>query len=245
MRNVRLLVEYEGTNYAGWQIQEGLPTVQGALADAVGELTGRQAVIRGASRTDAGVHALGQVAAFNTLSTIPAASMARAMNAILPSDIVVIEASDADASFDPRKDSKSKTYRYRILNRPMPSALHARFSWFVYDPLDIGLMREASSHFIGEKDFASFMAAHSDAAHSIREVTGVAIERMGDDMVEVEVRGTAFLRHMVRIMVGTLVEAGRGRLHPDGVLPILDAKDRRVARMTAPPQGLCLVNIEY
>lgn len=245
MRNVRLIVEYEGTNYAGWQIQDGLPTVQGSLADAVGELTGTEVIIRGASRTDAGVHALGQVACFNTLSTIPASSMARALNSKLPGDIVVIEAADADPAFDPRRDSKSKTYLYRILNRPMPSAVHARFSWFVYEPLDIGLMREAARHFIGEKDFASFMAAHSDAAHSIREVTGVEIERRGDEIVEVQVMGTAFLRHMVRIMVGTLVEAGKGRLHPDGVLPILDAKDRRVARMTAPPQGLCLVRIEY
>jgi len=245
MRNIRLIVEYEGTNYAGWQIQEGLATVQGSLSDAATELTGEDIIVRGASRTDAGVHALGQVASFNTLSTIPASSMARALNAILPDDIVVIEAADADPAFDPRRDSKLKTYRYRILNRPMPSALHARFSWFVYEPLDLGLMREAARHFIGEKDFASFMAAHSDAAHSIREVTGVEIERKGDEIVEVLVMGTAFLRHMVRIMVGTLVEAGRGKLHPDRVLPILDAKDRRVARMTAPPQGLCLVSIEY
>ena len=245
MRNVRLIVEYEGTNYAGWQIQEGLPTVQGALADAASELTGAEVAVRGASRTDAGVHALGQVACFNTLSTIPASSMARALNAILPGDIVVIEATDAEAAFDPRRDSKSKTYRYRILNRAMPSAVHARFSWFVYEPLDTGLMREAARHFIGEKDFASFMAAHSDAAHSIREVTGVEIERKGDEIVEVQVMGTAFLRHMVRIMVGTLVEAGKGKLHPDGILPILDAKDRSALRMPAPPQGLCLVSVEY
>src|SRR4030065_680585 len=144
MRNVRLIVEYEGTNCAGWQIQEGLPTVQGALADAASELTGAEVVVRGASRTDAGVHALGQVACFNTSSSIPASSMARALNATLPSDIVVIEATDAEAAFDPRRDSKSKTYRYRILNRAMPSAVHARFSWFVYEPLDIGLMREAA-----------------------------------------------------------------------------------------------------
>lgn len=245
MRNIRLTVEYEGTNYAGWQIQNGLPTVQGALADAASELTGEEIVVRGASRTDAGVHALGQVACFNTSSTISASSMPRALNSKLPGDIVVVEATDAEAAFDPRRHSKSKTYRYRILNRPMPSALHARFSWFVYEPLDIELMRKAAAHFIGEKDFASFMAAHSDAAHSVREVTGVEIERKGEEIVEIEVRGTAFLRHMVRIMVGTLVEAGTGKLHPDRVLPILDAKDRRVARMTAPPQGLCLVSIEY
>jgi len=245
MRNVRLLVEYEGTNYYGWQVQDGLPTVQGALADAVTLLTGEEVVIRGASRTDAGVHALGQVVCFNTASTIPAPALPRVLNSRLPGDIVVTDAVDVDPSFDPRRNSKSKTYRYTILNRPVPSALQARFSWFVYGELDLDLMRQAARHFIGEKDFASFMAAHSDAAHSVREVTSVEIERTGGDTVEVVVRGTAFLRHMVRIMVGTLVEAGRGSLKPDDGLPILDAKDRRVARMTAPPQGLCLVKIEY
>ncbi|MFQ5735720.1 MAG: tRNA pseudouridine(38-40) synthase TruA [Thermodesulfobacteriota bacterium] len=245
MRNVRLRVEYEGTNYAGWQIQPSLPSIQGTLEGAIRELTGEPVTVRGASRTDAGVHALGQVACFETASAIPASGMVPALNIILPDDIVVAEAADVDAGFNPRRGSRSKTYRYRILNRRYPSALLRRYTWYVYRPLDIGLMREAARHFIGEKDFTSFCAAHSDAAHSVREVTSVEVEARGDGIIEVEVRGTAFLRHMVRIMAGTLVEAGKGKPAPDSIPSIIEARDRRAAHVTAPPQGLCLVEIEY
>ncbi len=245
MRNIRLLVEYEGTDYAGWQAQTSLPTIQGTLEAAVKELTGEDVTVRGASRTDAGVHALGQVACFTTCSSIPAGGIMPALNVILPDDIVIKEASDAPPEFDPRRDSKSKTYIYRILNRSYPSALLYRYAWIVNRPLDVSLMREAARHFIGEKDFTSFRAADSDASHSIREVTSVAVEEKGDGIIEVEVRGTAFLRHMVRIMAGTLVEAGKGKLPPGRVAAIIGAKDRKAAPMTAPPQGLCLVKVEY
>ncbi len=245
MRNVRLLIEYDGTDYFGWQVQTSLPTVQGTLGAAVKVLTGEDVTVHGASRTDAGVHALGQVACFTTSSTIPAESMARALNSVLPKDIVIREAVDAPDGFDPRRDSKSKTYLYRILNRPVPSALLRRCTWHVFTPLDVNLMRRCAAHFIGEKDFTTFRAAGDDSAHSIREVTSVKVEPKDDGLIEVEVSGTAFLRHMVRIMTGTLVEAGKGRLDPDSLPAVIDARDRSAAPMTAPPQGLCLVEIVY
>ncbi|MBI5469094.1 MAG: tRNA pseudouridine(38-40) synthase TruA [Deltaproteobacteria bacterium] len=245
MRNIRLLIEYEGTDYAGWQFQPSLPTVQGELASAVKELTGEDVEVRGASRTDAGVHASGQVACFNTTSLIPAFNIRQGLNSYLPKDIIVKDASDAPAEFDPRRDSRGKVYRYDILNRSYPSALRRNFVWHVFKPLDVGLMREGAAHIIGEKDFSSFRAADSDAIHSMREVTSVEIEEKGDGFIEVEVRGTAFLRHMVRIMVGTLVAVGKGKVLPDKVAAIIEAKERAAAGMTAPPQGLFLIKVEY
>ncbi len=245
MRNIRLLIEYEGTDYAGWQFQPALPTVQGELAGAVKELTGEDVEVRGASRTDAGVHAFGQVASFNTASLVPAFNIRQGLNSYLPKDIIVKDASDAPAEFDPRRDSRGKVYRYDILNRSYPSALRRNFVWHVFKPLDVGLMREGAAHIIGEKDFSSFRAADSDALHSIREVTSVEIEEKGDGFIEVEVRGTAFLRHMVRIMVGTLVAVGKGKVLPDKVAAIIEAKERAAAGMTAPPQGLFLIKVEY
>lgn len=245
MRNIRLLIEYEGTNYSGWQLQPSLPTIQGALVSAVKELTGEAVEVRGASRTDAGVHAFGQVAAFNTSSLIPAFNIRQGLNSYLPKDIIVKDASDAPAEFDPRRDSTGKVYRYDILNRSYPSALRRNFVWHVFKPLDLRLMRGGAGHIIGEKDFSSFRAADSDAPHSVREVTSVAVEEKGDGFIEIEVRGTAFLRHMVRIMVGTLVAVGKGKLKPEGVARIIEAKDRSAAGMTAPPQGLTLIEVRY
>lgn len=245
MRNIRLLVEYEGTEYAGWQVQEGLPTIQGTIVAAIKGLTNEDVVLSGASRTDAGVHACGQVASFKTESLIPPYNMMQGLNAYLPDDIVIKEVVEAPLEFDPRRHSKKKTYVYKILNRSYPSALLRRHSWFVFKPLDIGLMREGARHIIGEKDFTSFRAADSDALHSIREVTSVEISEKGGGLIEVEFMGTAFLRHMVRIMVGTLVAVGKGKLKPDDVAGIIEAKDRAAAAMTAPPQGLFLIKVEY
>ncbi|MBI5588438.1 MAG: tRNA pseudouridine(38-40) synthase TruA [Deltaproteobacteria bacterium] len=245
MRNIRLVIEYEGTRYAGWQFQPNLPTVQGALAGAVRELTGEDVEVRGASRTDAGVHSMGQVACFSTASLIPAFNIRQGLNSYLPKDIVILDASDVPPEFDPRRDSKGKVYVYKVLNRSYPSALLRNFSWHVFKPLDIGLMREGAAHIIGEKDFSSFRAADSDAMHSIREVTSVEIEEKGDGLIEIEVRGTAFLRHMVRIMVGTLVAVGKGKLPPEDVARIIEAKERAAAGMTAPPEGLFLIKVEY
>lgn len=245
MRNIRLIIEYDGTGYAGWQVQPTEPTVQGTVIAAIRELTGEEVALSGASRTDAGVHSLGQTANFRTSSTIPPEGIQRALNSILPEDIVIREAAEVPEGFDSRRGSTGKVYLYRVLNRRTPSALMRRYVWHVGVPLDRALMREAAAHFIGEKDFSSFRAADSDAAHSVREVTSVEITEKEDGLIEFEVRGTAFLRHMVRIMVGTLVAVGRGKVPPSMVPSIIEAKDRTAAPMTAPPQGLLLVRVEY
>ena len=245
MRNIRLLIEYDGAAYAGWQVQASCPTVQGVLLDAIKRLTGEDVLLAVASRTDKGVHACAQVANFKTSSTIPLYNIIQGLNSYLPPDVSVKDALEAPPEFDSRHDSKGKTYLYRVLNRTRPSALLRNYSWFVFKPLDVSLMREGARHLVGEKDFSSFRAADSDAAHSVREVTSIEIFERGDGVIEFEVKGTAFLRHMVRIMVGTLVAVGKGKIRPGDVGKIVDAKDRTKAPMTAPPQGLFLMKIEY
>lgn len=245
MRNIRLLIEYEGTQYCGWQEQERLPTVQGSIRAAIKKLTREDVKLLGASRTDARVHALGQVANFHTASNISCLNFLHGLNFMLPGDITVKDAAEAPLEFDSRKDSKGKTYIYKILNRPYPSALLSRYSWHVRRPLDVALMREASAHFIGEKNFASFMAAGSDALHSIREVTAITIAEKGEGLIEIEFKGTAFLRHMVRIMTGTLAAVGKGKLKPPDIPAIIEARARAAAFTTAPPEGLFLVKVEY
>lgn len=246
MRNIKLLVEYEGTNYSGWQVQNGFPTIQGALIKSVSELTCTETHVNGASRTDAGVHAYWQVANFLTEARIPLVGIRNGLNTKLPKDISIRDVSEAPLEFDPRRHSKEKTYIYKVLNRPYSSALLRNFSWQVFKPLDVSLMRQGAVHMIGEKDFSSFRAAGCDVNHSIREVLSINIvEKEEPGLIEFEVRGTAFLRHMVRIMVGTLVAVGKGKIKPDDVHGVIESKDRTAAAMTAPPQGLCLMKIEY
>lgn len=245
MRNIRLTLEYEGTCYAGWQAQPGLPTIQGALAGAVKAITGADAKIIGASRTDAGVHAFAQAANFKTQSSIPVQGVITALNSKLPPDIVVKGAEEAPLDFDSRRDSTGKTYIYKILNRQCPSALLRRFSWFVPHRLDAEKMREASGYFIGRKDFSSFRAADSDAVHSIREVKSIEILENPDGIMEITVNGTAFLRHMIRIMAGTLVAVGKGKLKPEDISCIIGERDRTKAYATAPAEGLILMKVEY
>ena len=246
MKNLKLIIEYEGTNYSGWQAQKTLPTVQGSLVTAAKRLTrDGNASVAGASRTDAGVHALGQVGGLKADTDMSCQDLIKGLNFFLPDDIVVKEAVEMPSDFDPRRGSTGKIYLYRIVNRDHPSALLRNFSWNIFNPLDLGAMREAATHFIGEKDFSSFMAADSDANHPVREVTSVEIFEKEDGLVEIEVRGTAFLRHMVRIMVGTLVAVGKGKRRPSDIHGIIDARSREAAGMTAPAQGLCLVRVEY
>lgn len=249
MRNIRIIIEYDGTNYVGWQRQRGLLTVQGALEDALRRLTcappDKEVKVNGASRTDAGVHAISQVGNFLTQSLSPARAMMNGLNFFTPDDIVIKEADDVPLDFDPRRHSKSKTYLYRIINHAHPSAILRNFSWHVFQPLNVPRMREAAVDILGEKDFTSFCSAESDAEHAVREVTSFEIFERGNGIIEFEVKGRAFLRHMVRIMAGTVVAVGKGRLKPTDIKRIIAAKDRRRAAITAPPQGLFLVKVEY
>ncbi len=255
MRNIRLIIEYEGTNYAGWQIQPNLPTIQGIIQEKIKVITSQEVKLIAAGRTDTGVHALGQTANFHTESLIPLVSMQTGLNALLPDDIVIKDVVEVSPDFDSRRHAIAKTYRYLILNRPYPSAIYRNFSWHVFQKLDMDAMENAASYLIGKKDFTSFRAAECEALHPIREIIGFSIETIpsvplltnSDEtgLLALEVEGTAFLRHMVRIIIGTLVAVGKGKIKPDDFQAIINAKDRRLAGMTAPPHGLFLKEVEY
>lgn len=244
MRRFKLIVEYDGTRYSGWQFQKNAPSVQAALAGVIEHITSESINLEGASRTDAGVHALGQVAAFNTSSSFSSQNIHKGINALLPPDIAVRELLEVPLEFNPRRDAKEKTYVYKVLNRQIKSPHYDNRVWFVNQPLDVKLMREGARFMLGEKDFSSFRAAGSDATHSIRDIRSLDVERSGD-IIEIQVRGKAFLRHMVRIIAGTLVTVGHGKLPPGEIEGIIEARDRTASPLTAPSCGLYLVEILY
>jgi tRNA pseudouridine38-40 synthase len=243
-RNLRLLVEYDGTDFAGWQRQDGQRTVQGCLEEAVQVMTGVATFVRGAGRTDAGVHALGQVANFRTDARIPAPGFLRGLNSQLPPDVAVLELAEAPDAFDARWAARGKLYRYQIWNHPVRSPSRARTSWHFRAPLDLHAMRTAAARLQGEHDFAAFRASDCERRTTVRLLRRLDLDRRGA-LITVEVDGTAFLKHMVRILVGTLVAVGRGQLTADDVDRILAARDRTRAGVTAPSRGLTLVRVDY
>lgn len=243
-RNIKLVVEYDGTDYRGWQVQPDCPTIQGELELAVKQITGEAVRITGAGRTDAGVHALGQVAHFHTSSGMPPEKMRRALNAVLPDDIVVLDVSEAPESFHARHSAKSKRYRYTILNRPSPPAIERRHTMHVGYPLDVAAMKEAAGHLVGTLDFSSFACNSGKDDDPVRTVTEISIEKRGDYII-VELEAISFLYKMVRSIVGTLIDVGRGHLKPSDVLGILMARDRNTSGPTAPAGGLTLVRVDY
>jgi len=246
VRNIKLLIEYEGTNYAGWQIQPDLPTIQGIIQDRLKTVLREGVKLTAASRTDAGVHALGQVANFKTTSTIPPHSIHMGLNALLPPDIVIKGVEEVAPGFNARMDARHKVYQYLILNRSYPSVFYRNRAWFIPYPLNTEVMKEGATYLLGKRDFSSFMAAGSNAPHPVREILSFSVEPKEEGgFIEMEVKGTAFLMHMVRVMVGTLVDLGRGRITMDGFQAIIEAKDRTRAGMTAPPQGLFLKEVGY
>ncbi len=244
MPNLKLTLEYDGTDYHGWQVQLGLPTIQGAMEETIKRVSGEEVRVTGAGRTDAGVHALGQVANFHTGKALEPLRWQQALNALLPPDIVVRGVEEAPEDFDARRSAKSKTYRYSILNRPYPSALDRRYLLHVPDPLDLGAMAEAVALLLGEHDFSAFRATGCTAATPVRRVSEARFTTEGERL-HFFITADAFLMHMVRIIVGTLVEVGTGKLTPAGFRDILKSCDRGRAGKTVPPHGLCLMGVRY
>lgn len=244
MRNIKLIIEYDGTDYHGWQLQPNARTIQGVMEEKIGRIVNEKVVLSASGRTDAGVHALNQVANFRTESGISCEALHRGLNALLPPDIVIKEASEVDKDFHSRYSSKGKIYIYQILNRSYPSALLNRFSWPIRCPLDIGLMNEAAAHIIGEHDFSSFRASSCGAPHPVKTVNA-AWFRKEEELLIFEIEATGFLHHMVRNIVGTLVDVGMGKRMPGWFKDVLTLRDRKVAGVTAPPQGLFLKDVKY
>ncbi len=249
MRNLKLLLAYDGTEFAGWQVQPEQATVQGELASAIGRVTGEKVLPQGSGRTDAGVHALGQVATFVTQSPIPPENLVVALNDLLPPSIRVLEATEASAEFHARKSARAKTYRYRVYRRAICPPFLARYVWHYPYPLDEVEMTEVAALVVGEHDFTSFAAVdpergQDEEVSNVRRIFCSCWERQEDEFVYT-VRGSGFLHHMVRNLVGTFVLAGKGTLKASDLVRILQARSRSAAGPTAPASGLCLVSVEY
>lgn len=244
-RRIRLVIAYDGTDYCGWQIQPNGITVEEVLNKVLSRLTGEEIHVIGASRTDSGVHALGNVAVFDTSCSIPPERMSYALNQKLPEDIVIVKSEEVPPDWHPRyRDVVIKTYEYHIYNAPVPDPLRRRTSTFVSFPLDVDKMREGAAYLRGEHDFASFCNVRTNVEDTVRTVTDLQIEREGPE-ITIRITGNGFLYNMVRIIAGTLIRVGRGFYEPERVKEILEAKERTEAGVTAPPNGLVLVGIDY
>lgn len=244
MKRIMLTVAYDGTNYHGWQVQPNGETIEGVLNRCLSALLGETIEVIGASRTDSGVHALENIAVFDTDTSIPPEKIAYALNARLPEDIKVQESKEVAASFHPRHCDSRKTYEYRIYHAPIPMPTERLYAHFVYTPLDISRMREAAAYFVGEHDFKSFCSADSQVENTIRRIEGVEVEERGN-LIILRVVGRGFLYNMVRIMAGTLLEVGKGSIEPQEMKRILAAKERAAAGPTAPARGLTLMRYEF
>lgn len=244
MKRVKLTVAYDGTNYCGWQVQPNGITVQEVLNQCLSEFTGENIETIGASRTDAGVHALGNVAVFDTEMRMSGDKFSFALNQRLPEDIRIQKSEEVDADFHPRYVKSQKTYEYRILNCRFPIPTERFYSHFTYIPLDVDKMKEAASYLIGEHDFKSFCGTGAQVKTTVRTVKEIQIEKSGD-RITIRITGEGFLYNMVRIIAGTLMDIGGGLYPPEKMKEILEAKDRKKAGPTAPARGLTLMKIQY
>jgi tRNA pseudouridine38-40 synthase len=263
--NLRLILSYDGAEFAGWQVQPGRSTVQGTLALAIGRLTGENVLPQGSGRTDSGVHALAQVASFTTVSAIPVENWVRALNDILPASIRVLEATEAAPEFHARKSARAKTYRYRIHRGAICPPFLARYVWHYPYPLEESMMADAADVVVGEHNFTSFaavdperverMAAEENGSRSsvrtnsvrinnVRTIFSSSWRREGEELIYT-VRGSGFLHHMVRNLVGTFVLVGKGTVSREDLHRVLEARERAAAGPTAPASGLYLVEVEY
>jgi tRNA pseudouridine38-40 synthase len=250
MRNLKLILTYDGSEFFGWQVQPGSATVQGALAAAIGRVTGEKVLPQGSGRTDAGVHALAQVVTFVTESSVPTGNFLKALNDLLPASVRVLEVQEAPPDFHARHSARAKTYRYRIYREAICPPFLARYVWHYPYPLDEAGMAGAAGLVAGEHDFTSFAAVDPERGHedgpasSVRTIFSSTWERQEEELVYT-VRGSGFLHHMVRNLVGTFILVGRRRLEAEDITRILDRRDRSAAGATAPASGLYLVEVKY
>lgn len=251
MRNIRLTIEYDGTNYSGWQIQQRRPkeigtekTIQGIIERVLDGILQEEVRLIGAGRTDAGVHALGQIANFKTKSKMPMVVIQRALNALLPKDIVIVYIEEAKPDFNARYDVRSKIYRYQILNRDYNSVFDRLYQYHVPYKLDVRLMRQEARILVGRHNFKSFQAADKRERMPVRNLRRISIRSDGP-VISIDIEADGFLYNMARNIVGTLIEIGRGKFPPGSMRRVLRAKDRTLAGPTAPAKGLCLLRVRY
>lgn len=244
MKRVKLTVAYDGTRYSGWQVQQNAVTIEGVLNKALSKLTGEEIAVIGASRTDAGVHAMGNVAVFDTESTIPGERFLYVLNQKMPEDIVIVASEEVPLTWHPRHQDTLKTYEYRILNAKLPDPTRRLYTNFVSFDLDIDLMRKGAAYLVGEHDFAGFCSVKTNARTTVRTITDLQVLQNGDEII-IRVTGNGFLYNMVRIIAGVLIRVGRSYYPPEKVLALLEGRERTGEAVTAPPQGLCLMEIQY
>ncbi|MBI2355194.1 MAG: tRNA pseudouridine(38-40) synthase TruA [Deltaproteobacteria bacterium] len=244
MRTIRLTIEYDGTNYAGWQIQPNGLAVQQVIEEALQRLLGEGVRLRSSGRTDAGVHARGMVAAFRTTTRLPLRAYVEGTNRFLPPDIAILDADEVPSGFRPIGDALAKHYRYTILTTPVRSPLHRFQAWHVREALDLDAMRAAAGRLVGRHDYAAFRASNCAARTTVRRIDAVSVSQSAERVI-IDVVGEGFLKNMVRVMAGTLVDIGRGRFSPEHASWLLSNPDRKKAGVTAPACGLCLMRVYY
>lgn len=244
MATWKLTLEYDGTDFVGWQFQPNGRSVQEVVEAALATLLGHPTRITGAGRTDSGVHAAGQVASFATGRDLPSAAFVQGLNSLLPKDVAVVAAEQVDDAFCARRSARGKRYAYAISNRPGRAPLRRRTHWEVFRPLDVEAMRIAAAQLVGEHDFSSFRAAACQAKNPVRTLWRLSVDASGDELL-LTFEATAFLQHMVRNLAGTLVEVGLGKREATSMEALLATKDRTLAGETAPPQGLVLAQVWY
>lgn len=242
--NIKLELQYDGTAYHGWQVQKNAVTVQETVKNAIKKITGEDVTLTGCGRTDTGVHAEHYICNFHTESSIPAKKFPYALNTHLPDDIVCFDGEEVDDDFNANSSAKGKRYVYKILNSEFPDAVMCRYAWHYKYPLDVEKMQTAAKAFIGEHDFIGFASSGFTVKTTVREIYSLDVTKE-DNIITIDIHGNGFLYNMVRIIAGTLVFAGGGKLNPSDMADIIKSKDRNRAGITAPPQGLCLKEVYY
>ncbi|NIP38828.1 MAG: tRNA pseudouridine(38-40) synthase TruA [Candidatus Dadabacteria bacterium] len=245
MRNIKLFIEYDGTNYHGWQRQPGLQTIQQLIEQAIEKITNERATLLGSGRTDSGVHAYEQVANFKTSSKIGAKKITKALNSVLPADIAIIKSENADINFHSQYGSVSKTYIYKILNRESRTAINTKRVWHIPYKLDLDKMEKAARHLLGEHDFLVFSKTGSSVKTTVRSIYDASFVKRSDELIEFHIRSNGFLKGMVRLIVGALVNVGKGKMTEDEFRQIVCSGTKHKYIKSAPAHGLYLAKVEY